>query len=256
MEGNDLFLTIVVSCLTIFLVLSLVVALLVKSSIRQHNHQLELARAALVKDQAILRAEQHATKETLQQVGLELHDNVAQLLSLASLGLGSELARAPQNKVVTGAHEGVVQALAEVRRLSHTLNVDLWKDLSIEAAIGREAERVRDSTGLALTVQVEGALPALEPRQKMGLYRVFQEVLNNTVKHSGASQLIVTLSAAPVFTMRMADDGKGFDPHTIRSAGGLANIPGRCDRMGFDASCETAPGKGCTWRLVQRAVPG
>lgn len=254
MEGNDLFLTIVVSCLTIFLVLSLVVALLVKSSIRQHEHRMELAQAELLKDQEILRAEQQATQDTLQEVGRELHDNVAQLLYLACLGLGSEMERAPQNKIISVAHEGAARALAEVRRLSHTLNVDLWDDLSINEAIVREAARVRDSTGLLLKVHVEGELPTLDARLKMGLYRVFQEVLNNTMKHSGASQLIVTLSAAPVFTMCMADDGKGFDRRTARSAGGLTNIPVRCHRMGFDAHCETAPGAGCTWRLVQRTV--
>ena len=135
MEGNDLFLTIVVSCLTIFLVLSLVVALLVKSSIRQHEHRMALAQAELLKDQEILHAEQQATQDTLQEVGRELHDNVAQLLSLACLGLGSEMDRAPQNKMISVAYEGAVRALAEVRRLSHTLNVDLWDELSINEAI-------------------------------------------------------------------------------------------------------------------------
>jgi signal transduction histidine kinase len=251
MEGNDLFITVLVSCLTILLVLSLVVALLVKSSIRQNKHRMELAQAELLQDQAILRAEQKATQETLRQVGQELHDNVGQLLSLAGLGLGSELARAPQNKVVTAAHEGVVKAMAEVRRLSHTLSVGLWKDLSVVDAIRTEAERVRNTTGLEVSVHVEGSVPTMEPSLKMGLYRVFQEVLNNAVKHSGATQLVVTLSSAPVFTITLADDGKGFEPSTTRSAGGLANIPDRCARLGFDAACTSAPGMGCTWRLVQ-----
>lgn len=252
MEGNDLFITILVSCLTILLVLSLVVALLVKSSIRQNRHRMELAQAELLRDRAVLRAEQEATQETLRQVGQELHDNVAQLLSLANLGLDSEMARGPQTKVVVAAHQGVVQALAEVRRLSHTLNADLWKDLSFVDAIRAEAERVRNTTGLEVSVHLDGALPVLEPRLKLGLYRVFQEVLNNTLKHSAAAHLTVRVTTVPVLTITMADDGKGFDPRTTRSAGGLVNIPARCERLGFSATCTSTPGKGCVWGLVKQ----
>jgi len=256
MTGNDILITILVSSLTILLVLSLVVALLLISSKRQYRHREELARAALQREQAVLRTEHDAVQRTLNEVSMELHDNVAQLLSLASMGLGQMLEIVPSKEMVTGVHDGVVLALAEVRRLSQTLNTDLWKDRSLMDAIHAEAQRVQLLAGMLVHVETSGDLPKLTVEMKTGLYRAFQEVVNNAVKHSGATTLRVTVSGTPNFSITIADDGAGFDPDKTRSSGGLVNIPQRCARIGFDATCTSARGQGCTWHITQRPTDG
>ncbi|MBK9765199.1 MAG: hypothetical protein IPO87_18160 [Flavobacteriales bacterium] len=256
MTGNDILITIVVSSLTILLVLSLVVALLLISSKRQYRHREELARAALQREQAVLRTEHDAVQRTLNEVSMELHDNVAQLLSLAKLGLGAEMSGQPPSKVLSGAHEGVALALAEVRRLSLTLNADLWKSRTLLEAIQQDAQRVQLLAGMVVHVETSGDLPKLTVEMKTGLYRAFQEVVNNAVKHSGATTLRVTVSGTPNFSITIADDGAGFDPDKTRSSGGLVNIPQRCARIGFDATCTSARGQGCTWHITQRPTDG
>ena len=256
MTGNDILITIVISSLTILLVLSLVVALLLMSSKRQYRHREELARAALQREQAILRTEHDAVQRTLNEVSMELHDNVAQLLSLASMGLGQMLELVPPKEMVTGVHDGVVLALAEVRRLSQTLNADLWKDRSLLDAIHADAQRVQLLAGMVVQVDTSGDLPKLTVEMKTGLYRAFQEVVNNAVKHSAATTLRVTLSGTPTFNITIVDDGAGFDPDKTRSSGGLVNIPQRCARIGFDATCTSALGQGCTWHITQRPTDG
>ncbi len=257
MTGNDILITIVVSSLTILLVLSLVVALLLISSKRQYRHREELARAALQREQAILRTEHDAVQRTLNEVGMELHDNVAQLLSLASWGWGPKCPGNHRAKVlVSGAHDGVALALAEVRRLSLTLNADLWKSRTLLEAIQQDAQRVQLLAGMVVQVDTSGDLPKLTVEMKTGLYRAFQEVVNNAVKHSAATTLRVTLSGTPNFNITIVDDGAGFDPDKTRSSGGLVNIPQRCARIGFDATCTSARGQGCTWHITQRPTDG
>lgn len=249
--ANDVFITVLVSCLSIFLVLSLVVALLVISSNRQTRHRAELASAELQRERDVMKAEREAVQHTLHEVGMELHDNVAQLLSTVQFGLTTALNEDPRNGFVNSAYESVLQALGEVRRLSHTLSTDMWRNRTLGEAIGIEARRLQRLGTMQVHVDVIGELPALSIEMNTALYRVFQEVVNNAIKHSGADRLEVTLSAMPLFNLTIADNGKGFDPLTNRSGNGMANITRRCDNIAFRAVCTSSPGQGCTWRFQE-----
>ncbi len=251
MTGNDILITIVVSCLSILVVLSLVVALLVISSNRQNRHRAELASAELQRERDVMKAEREAVQHTLHEVGMELHDNVAQLLSTTQFGLSTALNEDPRNGFVNSAYASVLQALGEVRRLSHTLSTDMWRNRTLDEAIGIEALRLQRLGNMPVHVDVIGTLPVLSIEVNTALYRVFQEVVNNAIKHSGADRLEVTLSAMPLFNLTIADNGKGFDPLTNRSGNGMANITRRCDNIAFRAVCTSNPGQGCKWRFQE-----
>lgn len=254
MTGNDLLITLVVSSLTIFLVLALVVALLVASSNRQHTHRVQLAEAELRREQDVMQTERETVHHTLHEVGMELHDNVCQLLSMSQIALSARLLEMPGDKVVAGALEGVQHALVETRRLSHTLVADMWRSRTLVDAMRLEAQRLERMGTMTVVVEVFGTLPALGPEVSTALYRVFQEAVNNAVKHSGSDTLEVTLSATPVLALVIADHGRGFDLATAQQRGGLSSIPQRCARIGFTAACTSSPGNGCTWRIQQRAM--
>jgi signal transduction histidine kinase len=105
-------------------------------------------------------------------------------------------------------------------------------------------------------VHVIGDLPALEPDTITVLYRVFQEVVNNALKHSGADTLTVTLGGEPHFTLSVADNGAGFHASDAAKGSGLLNIQRRCALIGFTATCTTSPGAGCTWQFQHTAAHG
>ncbi|MGW5974799.1 GAF domain-containing sensor histidine kinase [Streptomyces sp. NPDC055186] len=98
---------------------------------------------------------------------------------------------------------------------------------------------------------------ALPAAQEEAVLRVAQEALHNALRHSGASRVDVTLGRrGGGAVLRVTDDGKGFDPQIIRSAGrhlGLVSMRDRANGVGGSLTVESAPGKGTT---IEMEVPG
>lgn len=96
-------------------------------------------------------------------------------------------------------------------------------------------------------------LPELEPRVEAAAFRVAQEALHNALRHSGASEIRVTLSrAGRRVVLEVRDDGAGFDPELASGGLGLASMRERAGAVGGALRVSSAPGDGTRVRL---AVP-
>lgn len=84
------------------------------------------------------------------------------------------------------------------------------------------------------------------------LIMIFKEAVNNSVKHSGAGRLILSVQRVDEETVRLSleDDGSGFDPGTIAKGNGLANIHNRAERIGGNLAFESQPGAGTRLSLL------
>lgn len=256
MENEDLIITVLVGTVTILLMIGLVVLLLVLNNTRRIRHHAELAEVEQQKDRAVMDAEREATQHTLREIGRELHDNVGQLLAVAQLGINTELEDGHERSRLTAARDALEQGLEEVRRLGHDLNTDLWQQRSLVDAISAEAERLERVSRVQVHLLANRPLPTLSPDSSTVLFRVFQLVLTNALKHSGADRIDIILAAAPMncttegLAITITDNGRGFDPGTTPIHAGLVTIHKRCALIGYAAHCFTSPGGGCTWHLA------
>ena len=93
-------------------------------------------------------------------------------------------------------------------------------------------------------------LPALGPAQETAVYRVAQEALHNALRHSGASEICVCLSARPRrVVLQVRDRGRGFAPDTAPSGLGLASMRERAEGAGGTLTVSSEPGRGTLVRL-------
>jgi two-component system, NarL family, sensor kinase len=245
---------VVLVTLVILLMMVAMGILMMVNANRRLRHRAQLAELARQHDVEVMHAEREATQQTLREVGRELHDNVGQLLTVAQLGLNNALEEQADARL-GAARDALDHGIEEVRRLGHSLNSDLWRQRSLADAISAEAERIERVGRVRAHVVVHGELPALPADSSTLLFRVFQEVVNNALKHSGADTISIVLDGqGPLLTI--TDNGAGFDAaHTVGN-GGLVNIRKRCALIGFDAECISAPGRGCTWRIQQKPDHG
>ncbi len=225
------------------------VTLMVLNNTRRIRHRAELAELQQQKDEAVMEAEREATQHTLRELGRELHDNVGQLLAVAQMGVNTVLEEGPENPRLSAARDALEQGTDEVRRLGHDLNSDLWQQRSLVDAISAEAERLERVARVQVHLLVHGTPPVLEPGTSTVLFRVFQVIITNALKHSGADVIDIAVSGDPQFALTITDNGMGFDPERTTAHAGLVNIHKRCALIGFVAQCTTAPGGGCTWHL-------
>ena len=190
-----------------------------------------------------------------QRLARELHDTLAQ--GLAGLILQLEAADAHLEGERPGRARAIVQqamqraraTLTEARRAIDDLRAAPASDLA--AAVQEEAARFTATTGVPCAVDVRPPA-AISAAQAEHARRAITEALANTARHAGARQAWVLLATCDgLLDIEVRDDGVGFEPATIATAGhyGLLGLRERARLAGGDLQIVSTPGRGTTVRL-------
>jgi signal transduction histidine kinase len=200
-------------------------------------------------------AERAVADERLR-LSREIHDGLAQQLALLRLRLGfardstrSELARAADLATVEELLEG---AILEARGAITTLRTGLvgWDEFT--QAVQRFVTEFGQNHEVHIYAAFEGSLPYLTSGLQLEILRMLNEACSNAVRHGHATQIEIALVATPDdLTIRVQDNGRGFDLDTaLRSGGvGLHSIVERLQNRAGTFRIESMPGQGATLRL-------
>lgn len=252
----DLGLAIVVATLTILLFIGLVVLLLVINQQRRTKHRAELAEVEVKHAQEVRAVEQEVMRDTLAEVGRDLHDNIGQLLSVARMGVVQLGKAAPEDPRPPQVKETLDTTIAEVRRLSKALVAERWNELSLADMLRTECDRIQRNGPVQVGFTAAGHEPLVTPDQKLVIFRIFQEAVNNALKHAGTQRINVALSDGDGIRLSVQDDGQGFDVQgRMESATGLGlrNMVRRAEMIGYHCSVTSRPGAGTTVALAPHA---
>ncbi len=164
-----------------------------------------------------------------QRIAADLHDSIGSQLGVIGLQLNSLSANA---SVDLEPIKGLVEdALQDVRGISHRLHKGLFGGSNLDTAIAQITENISNSAEIEINYQSHG----LEDNQSEDLgrefFRIIQELLSNTIKHSGASEINIDISyfKDDYCTLMFTDNGRGFDPQTTKEGIGLKTIRTRVD---------------------------
>jgi signal transduction histidine kinase len=175
-----------------------------------------------------------AVRAERRRIARDLHDGIAQELAFIALH-----AREIDAHVAAAAD----RALAEVRRTIDDLGDDC--DEPVGSALARTAEEIAGRNGARLVTQMDSDAQA-SPAAKAALVRILREAIWNGVRHGRATSFEVELCGREGLRMRVADNGRGFDPLVIRRAGfGLASMKERARALGGEIGIRSLPGRGC-----------
>jgi NarL family two-component system sensor histidine kinase LiaS len=191
-----------------------------------------------------------ATLEARNNFARDLHDSVKQQVFATSLQIAAARALIEQDKEAAGSHltqadELVRMAQKELNILIHEMRPAALESKGLPAALSDYAADWSRRSEIPAEVHVRGEREApLEIEQ--ALFRVAQEALANVARHSGASRVEVDLVYnTHRVTLRLADDGHGFDPKERSQEGfGLRSMSERLEKFGGRVDVESAPGEG------------
>jgi len=198
------------------------------------------------------RADQAARLEERQRLARDLHDSAAQALySLTLIAPAAKQAVLDNDPALAGQHldhieEAALSVLRDMRLLIYELRPAALEQTGLAGALRQRLELVEERVGLKVSFEVSEGL-SLSPAQQAALYGIAQEALNNTLKHTRASEVAVRLKAgADGVVLEIADDGQGFDPAAPAATRGLGltNMRDRAREAGGELSLASAPGRG------------
>jgi signal transduction histidine kinase len=223
-------------------------ALLVAVGERCHE---ALERARLEGEIRRLEAEARcAEEEERRRIGRELHDEAGQSMLLLRLQLEmiERDAPAPLRPRLAEARTIAERAVAELRRLVAALSPAVLERLGLESALRQLASRFRKMHPAGLRLRISTPSEHLPMPTQEVIYRVAQECLQNIAKHSGATQVNLSLrSADKSIRLSVADNGAGFCAETARNqpmSFGLAGMRERAALLGGTLAVRSAPGEG------------
>lgn len=230
------------------IVTTLVIVFFVVFLKRKNKLMLDKIKQQQAFEEELTQVQTETQEQTLKNIGWELHDNVGQLLSFASMQL-SILKMQVLDDVKDKFKEttdALKESLAEVRSLSKTLNNEVVLNIGFEKSITNELNRLKMMKFTSAELKIIGNKVAFTNRKhEIIIFRILQEFLSNSVKYSEAKNLSIRLNYQPnTILITAKDDGKGFNIDEVEKGSGLINMKSRAALINADLKIISKPSEG------------
>jgi signal transduction histidine kinase len=215
---------------------------------RAYIREIEEKAERLEREQEI--EARRAAAEEQARIARELHDVVAHALSVIVVQAGAADDAFSRNPAATLASiraidDSARSALTDLRRVLGILHQD---DPEYEPQAGLDRldaliESVR-ATGLAVSLEIEGAQPQLPPSVAMSAYRIVQEAVTNSLKHAHAEQVRIRISYGETLSVDISDDGQSKTDGMAAPGRGLIGMRERVTLLGGTFTAGPQPNGG------------
>ncbi|MFZ0547535.1 MAG: sensor histidine kinase [Candidatus Promineifilaceae bacterium] len=224
---------------------------------REENQLLsERLRTQSAQRGELLKSVIQAQEAERKRIARELHDDLGQ--TMGGLALRTEVLGRSLQTGKNGTHQQIGQIkvlIASITERMYDIILDLrpstLDDLGLVPALRAHAKRLLEHYDLSFTIDGSALNSRLPIEVETAVFRVFQEALNNTVRHAQATNVHAILVCEDgIFTGELVDDGRGFDPETIRANGdngrglGLLGMQERVLQCGGRLNISSKPGNG------------
>lgn len=202
-----------------------------------------------------------AQEDERRRISRDLHDDVGMKLSALKLMLSSlyEKSLAAKKEDIAGlaAKNEEIGSLAkssenllsetvqDVRQLLHNLSPGILEEFGYITAVEGLVDKINQSERTHFTLVTFGIKERLRKDYELALYRITQELINNTLKHADAKKISLQIGRRDgKIILMIEDDGKGFDTTTQKDGYGLHNLDIRTTLMKGTMTIDSRPGKG------------
>lgn len=198
-------------------------------------------------EKEILESRLEIQEQAMKSIAQEVHDNIGQVLTVAKLNLTMIDLHAPElilQERLNNISELLHKAIQDLRDLSKSMHSDVIAEQGLLKAIQNELEILKKTGAYTITLNIEGDYYHLPEQKELILFRVFQEIINNIIKHANASIIDVQLAFQPEqFVLCVKDNGIGFEIANIEVANGigLRNIINRTQLIGASYYIDSQP---------------
>ena len=188
-----------------------------------------------------------------KRLAKDLHDGVGQSLSALKviLGMGKMQAKKSENpslqKTAEKAADLADLSLKEMRNVLNNLKPEALEKGGLKAGLSAMTENLDQIDDFTCRLNLIDPLPDFDETVELNLYRLVQESLTNVVKHAQAKEAVVTGQSSQrigFYTIRIKDDGIGFNPESEQLGVGIPSMNDRVKMLGGTFHLYSMEGKG------------
>lgn len=198
-------------------------------------------------------------EQTLNYIGQELHDDLGQKLTVAKLMIGGMLQSENPEKAESLAEINALlgESIQDIRNLSKTFITDTVMHFGLIESIEQEVRRIRKLKLINVEFKTNRTNLDINSKHSLILFRIIQETINNSLKHSNAKNLYLDVSDSPAhLEIMIKDDGKGFDQNSFKAEGsGLSNVSNRAHLINATCGIKSEIGTGTSVLIDYKKIP-
>lgn len=235
----------IVCTLLIALLIGFITTMIYRYQQKQNKYYKDLEELKINHANEMLQSQLEIQEQTFENISREIHDNIGQKLTLAKLHLNTlhikntEKATIQLNDSITIISE----AINDLSDISRSMSSEIILNNGIVKALEFEISQLKKSSLYEIDLEVTGNPVFLESQKELVLFRIIQEALNNIMKHSYASSILIGLHYDEhLLLLTISDDGKGFASEIISEKGtGIANMKRRAGLLNGIFTIESKP---------------
>jgi signal transduction histidine kinase len=258
-ENSEIYFVIVFAIILGLLLVGFIVTILFLYKKRQQQQEQELVRIKAQYEKETLRSQLEIQENTFKSIAQELHDNIGQMLSVTKLSLSVLPIEKdhPAYEISQHSQKVLNKAIFDLSDLTKSLHTDRITHVGLAESIRFEMIAIKN-TGLVTTeFHLSGTEFPMPDQKAIFLFRMFQEAVNNILKHAQATHIKIDLQYGHdyTFALQIEDNGVGFDVEAKRKSAapgqgvGLKSIFNRAELIGATLSYDSKPGQGTRVRI-------
>lgn len=221
----------------ILTILSFVIWTLYTGYKRMTEANLREARTALDHQKKLMETSLRVQEDERKRIANDLHDSLIGRLSVVRL-------KAQLGASANDVEEMLGESIADARRISHDLTPPLIEFSTLQELIGNLTDPWQQKLNIHYYADVRTNADVL-PQYKIQLVRVVQELITNIVKYAQSTAVVVHLRHTDkLLTLRVNDNGCGFDVNQLKSGLGLQSLEMRAQYLNAAHSIKSTIGKG------------
>lgn len=191
----------------------------------------------------------------------ELHDEMGQ--SLSGMKALTASARAFDSPAPVKENLSVINSICDdlfkvVRSMMEQLRPPVLDELGLIPALEELVQKWQSQTDQVVSLDIDSSITDLKARSDIHLFRIVQESITNSVKHSQAKEISVNISETSTdygesIEIHIVDNGIGFDPNLVRDGTGLNSIRERVASLGAKLDIQSRKDVGT---VIKISLPG
>lgn len=219
----------------------------------------QLKKENELKDALIKIETQNKIQEERLRISRDLHDNIGSQLtfiisSLDNLKFQLNKENPEAGKRLEDINQFTRTTITELRDTIWAMNKESISSSDLQIRINNFIENAKmASPRISFQVNVKDELNDIREFtafEGINIYRVIQEFINNSIKHSEATEVRISFDKENGrFLIRISDNGKGFDEANLKQGNGLNNMHKRIAEIGGELSIQSQPGQGTVLKL-------